>query len=66
MITTTWEKYEVQKTDSIASIAKRYNTTVALLKDTNQLIKTKAPVGTVIMIPTGTQAIKSLPDLVEV
>lgn len=64
LTTTTWGKYTVQHSDSLASIAKRCNTTVTLLKDTNQLTKTKAPVGAVIMIPTGTQVVKSLPDLI--
>lgn len=63
LTTTIWGKYKVQHKDSLASIAKRYKTTVAFLKDTNQLNKTKTPVGTVIMIPTGTQIVKSLPDL---
>lgn len=62
LTTTIWTKYKVQHKDTLASIAKRYKTTVALLKDTNQL--NKAPVGAIIMIPTGTQVVKSIPDLV--
>lgn len=60
---TTWGHYKVQHGDSLVSIAKRYKTTVAELSATNQLKKNKAPVGKVIMIPTGTAYVK--PHLAE-
>lgn len=59
---TVWASYKVQHGDSLAGIAKRYHTTVAELRDSNQL-KNHAPVGKVIMIPTGTESIK--PHLVD-
>ena len=59
---TVWAGYKVQRGDSLASIAKRFHTTVAELRDSNQ-VKNRAPVGKVIMIPTGTESVK--PHLVE-
>lgn len=55
---TTWSRYKVQKGDTLASIAKKYKTTVAELVAFNQFKKKKAPVGKVVMIPTGTDYVK--------
>lgn len=54
---TTWGHYKVQHGDSLASIAAHYHTTVAELRDTNHFKGHSAPVGKLIMIPTGTQQI---------
>lgn len=55
---TTWGRYKVQSGDTLASIAKHFNTTVDEIKDANQLKGHRAPVGRVIMIPTGTENVK--------
>nr|WP_238584602.1 LysM peptidoglycan-binding domain-containing protein [Legionella worsleiensis] len=47
-----WPKHKVQKGDSLASIADRYNTTVTLIKQLNQLTSNKVTVNQAIAIPT--------------
>lgn len=54
---TTWGRYKVQRGDSLNSIARHYNTTVAELIEANHLRSRLAPVGKVIMIPTGIQSV---------
>lgn len=54
---TTWGRYRVQRGDTLASIAKRYHTSVMELRDANQIKGHKSLVGKEIMIPTGTTTV---------
>lgn len=53
----TWARYKVRRGDTLTSIAKKYHTTVAKLRESNQLRGYTAPVGRVIVVPTGTEAV---------
>jgi len=60
---TTWGRYKVQHGETLSSIASRCHTTVKELCQENELKKHTAPVGKVIMVPTGTVYVK--PHIVE-
>ena len=53
----TWGRYKIQRGDTLASIADRYNTTVSELRQVNHLKGHATPIGKVIMIPTGSQTV---------
>lgn len=55
---TTYAHYKVKKHDTLAGIAKRYNTTLLEICEENHLKSHKAPVGKMLMIPTGTELVK--------
>lgn len=55
---TVYNSYRVQHSDTWSAIAKRYHTTIALLKSANHLKGSHAPAGKVIMVPGGTVMVK--------
>lgn len=59
---TIWGRYKVQRGDSLANIARRYHTSVSEIKQANHLKGAVAPVGKIIMIPTGTAMVTLHPS----
>jgi peptidoglycan lytic transglycosylase D len=47
----TWERHEVKKGDTLASLAKKYNTTADAIRDVNELRKNRLSPGKHILIP---------------
>ncbi|MFW1677834.1 LysM peptidoglycan-binding domain-containing protein [Pontibacter sp. JAM-7] len=50
-----WQRYTIRSGDSLISIAKRFNTTVTLLKTSNQLSSNRIRAGKTLLIPTASQ-----------
>lgn len=55
----TWVRYVVRSGDNLALIAKKHNTTVAVLEDVNKMSSTIIRVGQQLMIPVAGSAIES-------
>ncbi|CAN5357149.1 LysM peptidoglycan-binding domain-containing protein [soil metagenome] len=51
-----WERHQIQRGDSLGSIARRYGTTVAVLRSANRLSGSLIRAGDHLMIPRGTGA----------
>lgn len=56
---TTWGRYKIQHGDSFASIAARFHTTAEEIREANHIKSHAAPVGKIIMIPSGTQVVSA-------
>lgn len=63
VVHTTWGRYRVQPDDTLTSIAQRYQISITELKRVNHIRAHVAPVGKVIMIPTGTES--AVPHIVD-
>lgn len=54
---TTWGRYKIQRGDTLNSIADRFDSSVAELRNVNHLKGNHVPVGRVIMIPMGREQV---------
>ncbi len=50
-----WVRHQVQAGDSLSKVAQQYRTTVAVLKDTNQLKNDRIRVGKYLLVPVATR-----------
>ncbi len=51
-----WVKHTVRRGETLGSVARKYGTTVATLRDINHLKKSNIRVGATILVPTGNRA----------
>ncbi|MCG8428075.1 MAG: LysM peptidoglycan-binding domain-containing protein, partial [Chromatiales bacterium] len=52
-----WTRYKIKKGDNLGAIAKKFGTTVALLKQTNKLSSSRIRAGKHLLIPTSTRSL---------
>ncbi|MDN3651408.1 LysM peptidoglycan-binding domain-containing protein [Thalassotalea ponticola] len=52
-----WQRYKIKSGDSLSVIAKRYNTTVDVIRETNDLTNNVIVTGNYLLIPTATQSL---------
>ena len=55
----TWQRYNVKSGDTLGGIARKYNTTVTLLKSVNKIEPDSLSIGEVIFIPMSTKRLSS-------
>ncbi len=55
----TWMRYQIQSGDSLLRIAKKYNTTVELLRDINQINGNTIRAGKKLLVPAASQRLSS-------
>jgi len=56
-----WHRHQVRSGDTLGGLARRYKTTVAVLKSVNDLSGTQIRVGSHLMVPTSTRSIEDYP-----
>lgn len=54
-----WQRHRIRQGDTLGSIARRYGTTVALIRDVNNLRGTQIRAGSDLMIPTARRSLSS-------
>ncbi|WP_211183524.1 LysM peptidoglycan-binding domain-containing protein [Thalassotalea sp. Y01] len=52
-----WQRYKIKSGDSLSVIAKRFNTTVSVIRETNDLNNNVIVAGNYLLIPTATQSL---------
>ncbi len=50
-----WTRYKIRSGDSLIAIAKRFNTSVSLIKDTNKISGSRIRAGQTLLVPRATQ-----------
>lgn len=53
----TWQRYKIREGDSLSVIAKRFNTTVTVVKEANKLANNAIRAGKYLLIPTANQSL---------
>ncbi|WP_440876866.1 LysM peptidoglycan-binding domain-containing protein [Thalassotalea sp. PLHSN55] len=54
-----WQRYQIKSGDSLSQIAKKFNTTTALIQQVNQIQGSQIRAGKYLLIPVATQALDS-------
>lgn len=54
-----WERYKIQSGDSLSTIAKKFQTTAKVIKDTNNLSSNTIRIGKQLLIPSSHQSLKN-------
>ncbi|MEW6999192.1 LysM peptidoglycan-binding domain-containing protein [Colwelliaceae bacterium BS250] len=52
-----WQRYKIKNGDSLGVIANRYNTTITVIKEANNMANSKIRAGKYLLIPTATQSL---------